>query len=1120
MDNYYLRQMKSKKISKTKKRWRLMLSIFLAAGLPFLIYYFSLFHAAGLKTQLAPEILGEGVTRVSLTIRETQGVERINHPITQGVPFPKGELTSINNVRILDSNYKEVPCQKQVTATWDKDNSSIKWALLDFPASVSANGSSTYYVEYGSGISSISGGDQVSVSEDSQKITVNTGPLQFSIRKDKFTFIEEANFAGQNLIAANQNQELSLIDQDNITYKSSNIPGDYSVEIEDRGPKRVQIKASGWYVSDSGDKRFKYEVRFNAYAGKPIVRVYHTFVFSEDAFKYKLKNIAIKTPLNLSDNLNYAIGGESGITANPLSSLSGNVHLLQDDYNHYSIKDNAGHFVTEAGKSKGWLDLNDGQKGVTVGIRDMWQSYPLELEAYGKNLIAHLWPLHGDYTAQVQAKKKLVSEKKSTHFWPFHEGNLLDLQAVSPDFNNAGCSTSDPEACLDYDILNNAAGIARTHELVYYFHSGDHSAAGSENTFKAYSKELSAFNPDWTINSGVFGSVIAYEPNLYPDFEAVVEKFFTTFEKMSETHKVYGMLPYGEAYYGSPAAAGAGNRYWIHWRVNWNQLFWLHYARRGNPDWLEKAILTTRHVMDVDVAHLASNFTDVKGNLVKKELGAYPGSHETGTAHWNSDMGYVGTSMDAHPEPLINYYYLTGYKRARDVAVLRGEQTYANGARYDAWPSARDATGALGDPIQMYQLTWDQKYLDFANARMSKILSIKMSKKPDGYWGEHSRNWDIMTTNWLPNEFEDYCRISDNQAAKDEFLQTAKAAGGMGLTNDTSGFRTYGFPLSWHGYAYELSGDSKFLSYGKYYYDLAINNADANFGIYTSSTSPDMHASARFLLRAPRFLKTLKGFGGTPASPSLPSMFVPIGKEGTNKTVFLVKEETDQAISLKIFPQSGTGFFDAWADSGNVYVRIYDPQGNLATSDVFTMPMYYEEQFLNGVDNRIRSYAVPVDGKTGIYTVEVTADDPEHIGKTGGPAVVNLAANSLEKSLVAVPASGIRLDQGRYYFYVSEDTTQFKMHSASWNNFLLFKPDGKLYSNPNWSYTITPADSQKNAFWSIAFTNNDPGFTTVYFDSGLPLYLAPSAAAYFSPEGIPIISDTTAPAVPAGLIVR
>ena len=67
---------------------------------------------------------------------------RRSWPVTSGIPFPQGDLISIENIRIFNAQGAEVPSQIGELGRWQDE--SIKWALVDFQADVEANAVAQY----------------------------------------------------------------------------------------------------------------------------------------------------------------------------------------------------------------------------------------------------------------------------------------------------------------------------------------------------------------------------------------------------------------------------------------------------------------------------------------------------------------------------------------------------------------------------------------------------------------------------------------------------------------------------------------------------------------------------------------------------------------------------------------------------------------------------------------------------------------------------------------------------------------------------------------------------------------------------------------------------------------
>ncbi|MBJ7882120.1 hypothetical protein [Gelidibacter salicanalis] len=130
-------------------------------------------------------------------------------PITLGIPFPKGELFSVDNVRMLNSKGKEILSQTTEVTTWEPADSSIKWIWVFF----FADEASDYTLEYGEDIYPMEPESRI-ISANNMRprggITVDTGVLKFNINKKGHGFLDEVfidlnkdkNYSEDELIAS------------------------------------------------------------------------------------------------------------------------------------------------------------------------------------------------------------------------------------------------------------------------------------------------------------------------------------------------------------------------------------------------------------------------------------------------------------------------------------------------------------------------------------------------------------------------------------------------------------------------------------------------------------------------------------------------------------------------------------------------------------------------------------------------------------------------------------------------------------------------------------------------------------------------------------------------------
>lgn len=113
-----------------------------------------------------------------------------------GIPFPKGELHSVDNVRLLTSKGKEIPCQT--------DHQGNQLAPCRFKRKMDVGilfyrGNFRILFGVWPGCSSISSKDRV-VSRNNMRpeggISVNTGPLSFQLDKRGNGFLDEIHLDG------------------------------------------------------------------------------------------------------------------------------------------------------------------------------------------------------------------------------------------------------------------------------------------------------------------------------------------------------------------------------------------------------------------------------------------------------------------------------------------------------------------------------------------------------------------------------------------------------------------------------------------------------------------------------------------------------------------------------------------------------------------------------------------------------------------------------------------------------------------------------------------------------------------------------------------------------------
>src|SRR4051794_32962358 len=219
-----------------------------------------------------PVCFARAAQRIPLLIQEPAGVARQNEIVTSGVPLPIGALPSNGPVRLADASGSSLPLQMRTTATWR--DGSAKWLLLDFPCSLSASAAQRLSLEIGSTAQPAKSWEKIQVEDSADLLWINTGPLKFSINKQRFGIFEEALLdqnkdgsfePGEGIVASGLRPSITLAKEFASTQTVIQAPEE--IIVEEPGPLRVVTKVSGWITDGQGTRLIKYLFRIHAYAG-------------------------------------------------------------------------------------------------------------------------------------------------------------------------------------------------------------------------------------------------------------------------------------------------------------------------------------------------------------------------------------------------------------------------------------------------------------------------------------------------------------------------------------------------------------------------------------------------------------------------------------------------------------------------------------------------------------------------------------------------------------------------------------------------------------------------------------------------------------------------------------
>ena len=202
---------------------------------------------------------------IVLNVRETAGVGRAGEVVRSGIPLPRtmGQL-STDNLRIVDANGAAVPAQFKVLARWNAGRSDatapIQWLLVSFPATVAANGTTTYRLTAGTNPTPPV---PLRLTRTGNRIVVDTGTAVFTIDGGASSLFEEIRAGGTTLVTGGT-----------LTARVDGADGRYiaprAVTIEDAGPLSAAVLVEGTY--DLPDISSQRRYVFTAGSATAIVR--------------------------------------------------------------------------------------------------------------------------------------------------------------------------------------------------------------------------------------------------------------------------------------------------------------------------------------------------------------------------------------------------------------------------------------------------------------------------------------------------------------------------------------------------------------------------------------------------------------------------------------------------------------------------------------------------------------------------------------------------------------------------------------------------------------------------------------------------------------------------------
>ena len=604
------------------------------------------------------EFLGAGYVH-----NEPVADRRVNWPVARGIPLPEGAVHDVNALALCDTHGRKVPRQVRPLASWP--DGSVMFALVAWQTDVAHDAPALFTLALSGGEDSPEPAQPVVVREREDRITIDSGILQATIRRDNdaphlsLSYNDRRVFAGEI--------ELTTVDSKGAEH-SGVLAGPQAVRVVEAGPLYAVIQIAGQHASRSGAVFLDYLLQLRFDAGVPRVLMSHTF-------------------LNLGDEHEGVAVGKVSLRLPPV--MPGNVqHIIRQTAAGTET-------ITRYAEFPEDVEINVGAEGPRIAdptpFREDVTGYPPYVMKY-RHHVDHWLGVRTDawtwlcfvHEARENWPKRLLAQsgRLTLDLWP----RGAQLQTLRQ-------------------------GMARTHRVELAFFEPDAPAVQLHTWCAQVHSPANVVMPfEWYQRCRVLGMehILAWMPARYRLLEGRLLS-------MIERGWASGMLNYGDdpdrGYTASYAALGVTtDTVWINNEHDFISQAVIQYWRSNRPGAWKSARVAAEHQIDVDFVRRSDDRWKQGG------IPAHCAQHTTAAAY----PSHLWT------EGLLQYYLTSGDVRALEAArsVAHLVCQYVE-ERYQALVSESRMEGwALIALAAIIEVTRDERCLRAAHKIVRRIREV------------------------------------------------------------------------------------------------------------------------------------------------------------------------------------------------------------------------------------------------------------------------------------------------------------------------------------------------------------------------------------------------------------
>jgi hypothetical protein len=593
------------------------------------------------------------VKTVELTTDEVSGNHLNGFPLTVGLPVPPGALPAGEPLAILDASGEAAGVQSRVLET--HEDGSVRWLLVDFLADLAPLSQARHRLVIGRRAPAPA--CRIELHKAGGLTVIDNGPLRIEVDTARCRPTTRVWLDGQPI--SEGPLEFRVTGEDGKVYSAANDP-DCRFEIEEPGPLRLRMRWDATHVADDDSRHFDFIVRLTVYAGQPFVRLDHVLINRLDATVTNVREVAAVFPHRLPGELRYTAAG--GYRPPSQVACDGPTWLEMFKLGQSHLRGSDGtlkHDLRNA--SMGWIDASGEGRGVHLIGKAFWQNFPKLLSVDATTISAGLIPDRGGLGAFPVPR-----------------------------------------------------GMAKTHTFFLYFHrAGAEPTQLWERAFAVQRWPMPRASGEHYLASGELWDFFPSKPDKYPRLEAAMRQFFDANQNNAPTNrypgKVYGLKHYGD-FLCADGPAGSNpdpdhpGAYFINNEYDTSHVLAMLFLRSGEIVRWWGAEAHALHSMDIDTCHHAISEPHLKDVGFLQNAQFRHAYQHLGSIQQPEEKRHVsGAGSHTFAEGLMDYYHLTGDRRALDIAEgYAHHQAHIN--KQYKWSIGRSSGWALQTIAGVYRV--------------------------------------------------------------------------------------------------------------------------------------------------------------------------------------------------------------------------------------------------------------------------------------------------------------------------------------------------------------------------------------------------------------------------------